>query len=202
MDLITRMTTPEPRCLNSDDSISWRAHREAETLADPAMVDEIAEYLQHETNKDHRKAGYFILGKLGQKVRSSDCASVLLSHVTRETYKYALSTLLDALSGVCKPRDLDLSPVFRLLEDDRWLVRHSAIKSLKRTNSREAEHQLLHLLEKTSDPSDIIYCQSTLNEIGTAKAIPFIEKNLRSRKRDVKISAQLAIEAIHAREEN
>src|SRR5437870_4393307 len=105
VNLITLMSTPESRCLNSEDSISWKAHREAETLADPSMVDELAQYLQNETNKARRKAGYFVLGKLGQKVRSSDCASVLLSHVSSEKHKYTLSALLDALSSVRKPRD-------------------------------------------------------------------------------------------------
>lgn len=201
VDLIERMTRHETRCLNSDDSISWKAHREAETLADPSMVDELAEYLQNETNKDRRKSGYFILGKLGLKVRSSDCASVLVSHVNSEKDKYTLSVLLDALSGVCKPRDLDLGPLFRRLEEDRWLVRHSAIQSLKHTDSLEAEDQLLHLLEKTSDPGDMTYCHATLKEIGSVKAIPILERHLRSRKVDVKMSAQLAIEAIRARQE-
>lgn len=46
-----------------------------------------------------------------------------------------------------------------------------------------------------------VYCQVTLSEIGTAnKAILFIAKNLKFRKGDVKHSAQLAIEAIEARD--
>jgi hypothetical protein len=199
LDLIARMTTTEPS-VSSDHSISWQAHREAEALEDPSMVDELAEFVQYEPNKKRRDAGYFILGKLGRKVRSSDCASILLSRVIRETDKYVLSGLLDSLSGVRKPRNIDLSPVFQLLRDNRWLVRQSAIQALANTDSLEAEIQILCLLEATSDPYDITYCQSTLNKIGTAKAIPYLEKNLGSRKRDVRMSAQLAIEAIRARE--
>ena len=59
---------------------------------------------------------------------------------------------------------------------------------------------ILHVLETTNDPYDLVYCQATLNQIGSAKAIPSIAKNLNSRKRDVKDSARLAIEAIEARE--
>ena len=51
----------------------------------------------------------------------------------------------------------------------------------------------------TTDPHDMLYCQATLNEIGTAKSLPYPQKNLGSRKRDVKLSAQLAIEAIKSR---
>jgi HEAT repeat protein len=200
-DLIARMATPEHRCTNSDDSISWKAYREAEMLDDPSLADELAEYLRHEPNRGLRTHAYFILGKLGQKVRGRDCASILLSHLSAESNKYVLSVLLDALGGVRKPADLDLVPVFRLLEDDRWLVRHSAIQALRHTNSPVVEGQLLHLLEATSDPYDMTYCHSTLNEIGSAKAIPLLEKNLKSRKVDVKMSAKFAIEAIKARSE-
>jgi HEAT repeat protein len=163
------------------------------------MIDELADYLQHEPNKERRRAAYFILGKLGQKFRSADCASVLISHVPNEADKYVLSDLLHALSGVRKPGNLDLTPVFDLLQDERWLVRHSAIQALKQTDSAEAEFQLLRHLDTTNNPYDITYCQSTLNEIGSEKAIPYLEKNLRSRIRDVKMSAQFAIEAIQAR---
>jgi cysteine sulfinate desulfinase/cysteine desulfurase-like protein len=60
---------------------------------------------------------------------------------------------------------------------------------------------ILHVLETTSDPYDLVYCQATLNEIGSAKAIPIIAKNLKSRKRDVKDSAKFAIDAIEARKQ-
>jgi HEAT repeat protein len=199
VELISRMTVSEKRCLNSDESICWRAYREAETLSDASMVDELADYVAHEKDKKRRRAAYFILGELGQKVRSLDCASILISRLQREENKYVLSSLLDAVRGVSKPRDLDLGPVFRLLDDDRWLVRHSAIQALSRTDSPEAEDELIELLNATSDPFDIVYCQATLNEIGTAKSIPNLQKNLGSRKRDVKDSARLAIEAIESR---
>lgn len=199
IDLIARMTRKEPRCLNSEDSVSWHAYREAEQLVDSSLVDELAEYVQRESSKERRGAAYFILGKLGQKIRGSDCAAILVSHVKSETNKYVLSNLLNALGGVCKPRELDLRPIFQLLQDERWSVRHSAITALRRTDSPEVEDHVLQLLEMTSDPFDMIYCHATLNEIGTAKSLPFIEKNLKSRKRDVKMSAQLAIEAINTR---
>jgi HEAT repeat protein len=110
-----------------------------------------------------------------------------------------LSSLLDALRGVAKPQNLDLKPVFHFLHDHRWSVRHSAIRALSRTESSEAEDRLIELLNETIDEYDMVYCHATLNEIGTPKAIPHLQKNLSSRKRDVKHSAQSAIEAIEMR---
>lgn len=199
VELISRMTTSEKPHLNSDDSTSWHAYREAETLSDSSMVEELAIYVLCEKDRNRRMAAYFVLGKLGQKVRSLDCASILLSRLQQEENKYALSSVLDALRGLSKPRNLDLGPVFHLLRDDRWLVRHSAIQALSRTDSPEAEDQLIELLSATSDPFDMAYCHATLNEIGSAKSIPHLQKNLSSRKRDVKDSARLAIEAIVSR---
>ena len=134
--LITRMTRKESRCLNYDDSVAWHAYREAETLSDSSAVDELADYITKEEDKERRKTAYFILGKLGQKVRSMDCASILLSRLSYEKEKYVLSSLLDALSQIAKPGSLDLSSVCRLLHDDRWMVRHSAIQALRQTNTR------------------------------------------------------------------
>ena len=57
---------------------------------------------------------------------------------------------------------------------------------------------MLEILATTSDPYDVIYCHATLNQIGTRKALPALTQNLKSRKRDVKVSAQAAIEAIEA----
>lgn len=79
-------------------------------------------------------------------------------------------------------------------------MRHSAIKSLKRCQNAYAEDKLLEILATTSDPYDAIYCHATLSQIGMHKALPALAQNLKSRKRDVKASAQAAIEAIEARE--
>ena len=197
VDLVARMATPEPRRINSGDSISWKAHREAETLDDASIVDELAEYLPHEPDKELRRQAYFILGKLGQKIRGRDCASRV-----RRPINMCSLVLLHALGGVHKPRDLDLTPLFRLLEDDRWPVRHSAIQALRHTDSPAVEDHVLHRLGATSNPKDMTYCHATLNQIGSAQAIPQLEKNLKSRKADVKMSAKFAIEAIKARAES
>jgi HEAT repeat protein len=193
------MTAKEPRCINSDDSVAWQAYREAEKLDDPSLVEELTVFLQDKRENECRRAAYFILGKLGRKVHAFECSSILLSYVNKETNKYMLSHLLDALGGIRKPKTLDLSPIFQLLKDERWLVRHAAIGALKLTDSLEAEERILELLQTTDDPHNVTYCHATLSEIGTAKALPFIEKNLKSRKRDVKASAQWAINAINAR---
>ena len=125
--------------------------------------------------------------------------SVALALIGSAKNKYELAALLDELATIPKSADSDLSPVFGLLSDNRWLVRHSAIGALKNTNSPEVEDRLLSLLQTTSDPYDLIYVHSVLNHVGTSKSIPALRQSLKSRKRDVKLSAQLAITAIENR---
>src|SRR5215467_1200145 len=63
--LIARMTVREGN-VNSDESVAWHAHREAEALSDASLINKLAERVQHESKPDSRKAAYFILGKLAR----------------------------------------------------------------------------------------------------------------------------------------
>lgn len=76
------------------------------------------------------------------------------------------------------------------------MVRYSAIRALNNSQDEIAENTLIDVLEKSEDANDLTYSNSTLNRIGTPKAIPHNDKHLKSRKRDMKLSAKLAIEAI------
>ncbi|QBP76624.1 HEAT repeat domain-containing protein [Herbaspirillum huttiense] len=198
-DLIERMTVREP-LVSSDESISWHAYREAEKLIDETLIEELRDFLKQKLTKEQRRAAYFIIGKIGKNCASAECALLLLNSVSAETDKYSLSSLLDLISDLPKPLHLDLSPLYFLLSDKRWLVRHSAIKSLMYCHHPEAEDKLISVLENTDSSYEIVYCQATLNNIGTSKALPALSKNLKSRKPDVKISAELAVEAILQRQ--
>lgn len=196
--LIERMSTAN-KSANSADSVSWHARREAEELVDLTFVTEIVEFLNSDPGKEQRQAAYFIVDKIGKNLQNPDCASKLLSFVPKEKDKYALASLLDGLADIPKPSDMDLMPIFQLLKDKRWLVRHSAIQALKNTNSPEVEKRLLEVLTTSTDHNDLIYCHATLNRVGTLNAISALQEGLKSRKRDVKQSAQAAIDAILSR---
>lgn len=199
VDLIQRMTARE-KVANSDNSISWQAHREAELLADKTLIDELDAYLDQKPEREQRSAAYFIIGKIGTNCLSEECASRLIGYSSRESDKHALARILELLADIPKPESVDVGPLFYLLKDKRWRVRYSAIQSLKHCQNAEAEDRLLEILATTSDPYDATYCHATLNQIGTRKTLPALAQNLKSRKRDVKASAQAAIEAIEVRE--
>jgi HEAT repeat protein len=197
-DLIRRMSTREVR-VDSAQSVSWQAHREAEQVADPTIRSALEAFLATGKSKDERKAVYFLLGALGANASDVRCAIVLSNYIPEEQDKYVLSTILEALAKITKPKDFPLDNVFHCLSDKRWLVRHAAIQALRTTDSADVEDRLLQHLSSFTEPFDMIYCHVTLGGVGSAKSLPALTQNLRSRKRDVRMSAEAAIRGIEGR---
>lgn len=197
-DLISRMTVRE-KVMNSEESISWHAYREAESLQELSVLQELDTFLRGGPPKAERSAAYFMVGALGENLKESRCASTLISNIPSETDKQALATLLGSIAKVPIGIGTDLGPVYDLLRDTRWLVRHSAIQALRTSTAPETEDRLLAVLVESTDPHDKVYCHSVLNRIGTLKSIPALQAGLGSSKRDVKLSAKAAIQEIMLR---
>lgn len=198
VDLLHRMAMVE-KGVSSDDSVSWHAHREAEKLTDVSVIAGLKAFMETAGSKDIRRAIYFVLGALGHNMKNEHCSEVLLRQVTAVQDKYELAALLDSIAKVPMLPGASLEPIFHLLADKRWLVRHSAIGALVNSYGDVVEDQLLAHLALTDDPFDKIYCHATLNKTGTTRSIPLLTEGLKSRKRDVKASARAAIDAIQAR---
>ena len=185
---------------NSSETISWKALREAEKLDNIDFVPQLIDFINQEKNKNNRDRAYFILGHLTKNTSSPSATQFLINRLTKESDKYVISSLLDRIADLNKPTGTDLIPIIDATKSDKWLIRHSAIHALKNSDDKIAEHTLIEILEKSEDPNDWINSNSSLNNMGTSTAIPYIEKHLTSRKRDVKMSAKLAIEEITKRE--
>ena len=197
-DLLDRMGDKTEH-MSSADSISWAAHREAEKLTDVSMVDELAAAVAAGLPTDKRGDCYFTIGKIGANLGDERCAAILLSLLHSETNKYNLDTLLHGIGQISKGPNFDLSPVFPLLADSRWMVRQAAIKALDNSANPETEMRVIDHLAATTDPYEQTYCHAVLSTIGTLRSLPVIEANLKSRKRDVKSSAQWASSQIRLR---
>lgn len=195
--LIDRMTAREDT-VSSKDSISWHAYRDAEALEDPSVIGELDACLAQKRTRDQRSAAYFIIGKVGEDCQDPICAARLIAFASKEKDKHALSHLLDGFAELSIPDDIDLNPIYALLGDKRWLVRHAAIRSLSGSHAPKSKGKVLKLLAAASDPNDMVNCHATLNRIGTQRALAPLAASPKSRKRDVKLSAEAAIEAIEA----
>jgi hypothetical protein len=120
---------------------------------------------------------------------------------TQSAHRQAERLLLHdwQVGEIPKGPTLDPSAVFPLLEDKRWLVRHAAIRALDHSASPDVEARLVEHLSATTDAYDQTYCHAVLNHVGTRRALPAIEANLKSRKRDAIVSAELAVRATRDR---
>ncbi|MDO6440182.1 hypothetical protein Q4534_22330 [Cyclobacterium sp. 1_MG-2023] len=206
IDLIERMNDTSDHKMESGykstETVSWKALREAEKIDNGEFVQQLIDFIDKEKNKKNRDRAYFILGHLAKNTNDYSATQFLIHRVDKETDKYILASLLDRIAYLDKQRGTDLNPIFKATKNNKWLVRYSAIQALKNTNDENAEKSLIDILDQSKDPSDLTYSNSTLNRIGTTKAVPHIEKHLSSRKRDVKTSAKLAIEEIRKRNGN
>jgi len=186
---------------DSSKTISWKALREAENIENPAYIPQLITFIDNEKDKKKRDRSYFLLGHIAKNTSDLKALDYLIYRIQKETDKYIIASLLDRIAAIKKPIGTDLQPLIQATKSDKWLIRHSAIRSLKNALDSAAETALIEILNDSDDPYDLVYTNATINTIGTLRAIPFLEKHLKSRKRDVKDSAKYAIEEIKKRHE-
>ena len=184
---------------DSSKTVSWKALREAETITNPDFIPQLIAFIENEKDKDKRDKAYFILGHIAKNIDDKTTGQFLINRIEKETDKYVISSMLGILAKVIKPKGTDLTPLIAATKDERWLVSQKAIQAFAKSEDEIAEATLINFLDTSEDPHELIYSNATLNKIGTPKAIPHLEKHLKSRKRDVKLSAQFAIDEIKKR---
>lgn len=184
---------------DSSTTISWKAHREAEKLADSAFIPQLRTFIENEKDKKHRDSAYFILGYVAKNVGDQTTAQFLIDRIEKEKDKYVLSAMLDRLANLVKPAGTDLTALLAATKDKRWQVGYAAIRALTNTNDAAAETTLLQILDTSANKFELIYANGALHNIGTPRALVFLEKHLKSRTRDVKHSANYAMEEIKKR---
>lgn len=211
--LIARINTVDEHFTCSSETISWKALREAETLDDPGLFPLLREIITSNEGKkkekrEVRRAAYFIYGRLMEKAFSPQDAVFFLRRLEVETDKYVLSSMLDRVKdwgrkGRLLPPEVDVSPVLNLTVDDRRPVRHSAIYALAACPGEESRRTCAFYLGQEDEKAyqyEIYYAIIALQTIGMPEDIPLLERFLKSRRPDLKITAQYAIQRIRERQ--
>ena len=192
---------------NAKDSteISWKAYRSAEKLNDPSLLPVLCLLIQDNDNnkqKELRKNIYFLMGSLLRKNMNVEYCQYLINRLVIETDKYVLSSMLDQISKLQIPNEINMNHVIECSRSDQWLVRHNAINALHASDSescREAARYWAKQLDEKKYKYEIIYANACLNKIGVMEDIEILNLHTNSRIRDVKDSALFAIEAIKSR---
>lgn len=137
------------------------------------------------------------LGRLGERLGSSEAVSFLIERLPAENDKDILMNLLQKITPIPKDGSVDMEAVIRLADDKRWEVGPTAITALNKPADRAVEDKLIGIYGSDRDNDDIVRATSCLNTIGTPRAIPVLETHLKSR---VRRSAGCALDSIRKRQ--
>lgn len=203
ISLIDRMTVEEGN-VNSKDSVSWNAYREAEKLTNPDIYPLIKDIILNiPTSRGNKlNAVYFIMGKLLKNTPSAEYLNFYIHRLSVESDKYLIHSMLDLLACVQIPSDTDIRNIIDCTTNDKWLIRYSAINALGACNTNESRETLASFVCQTDEKkyrNEIIYANASLGRIGTVEDIPLLEQHIASRIRDIKSSAEFAIKQIQER---
>lgn len=200
-ELIAKLETRQA-AKNSDESISRQAHRDAERISDSSVfpiLQHIIEDNPQPKNKSIRKGGYYILGSILRNVFNKNACLFLIQQLNLETDKYIIADILDRLAGVTLPEEIDITPIVRCSQSDKWQIRHNAIITLGSSATQTSKDALAFYLNQEDEVKykyEIIYSIASMAKIGTTSDIPLLEHHIHSRIRDISGSAELAIEQI------
>ena len=202
-DLIARMTIKE-QLTSSEESVSWNAYREAERISDETVYPILKKIIEeNHKNKAVREAAYVIIGYSLRNIFNKEACIFLIQRLDEETDKYVGACILDKLARIHIPEDIDMSLVIKCSQNDKWLIRHSALNALGSSSTHANREALLFFINQEDEKKyeyEIIYANASLGSIGSKEDIPFLEKHVKSRKRDIRDSARFAIDRIKERE--
>jgi len=202
--LIEKMNDTTPHS-NRANKKSWKAHRKAEKISDPAVfaiIKEIIEENDHKKNvqkRNVRKAAYFIGGKLLKRSFDYNFCNFFIQRLCVESNKYVLSSILDRLEEFDIVGDCNIEPVLDCAKSEAWLIRYSAISALGSFNtieSRECLRAFVRLEDEKKNEYEIIYAQAALGRNGEKEDIELLQLHANSRKHDIKDSACFAQERL------
>ena len=212
LDLIARINTGDEHIADSRESTSWKALRETEELTDPGLFPPLQGIItanegRKKEQREIRSAAYFIYGRLMEKAYLPEAVPFYIQRLTVESDKYVLSSLLDRVSdwgrkNLLLPAELDLSPVLALTVEERRSVRHDAVRALSACPGEASRKACAYYLEQKDEKAyqyEIYYANIAFQTIGEPPDIPLLERFLKSRRPDLKLTAQYAIQYIRER---
>jgi HEAT repeat protein len=202
-DLIARMTIKE-QLTSSEEGVSWNAYREAERISDETVYPILKKIIEeNHKNKAVREAAYVIIGYSLRNIFNKEACIFFIQRLDEETDKYVVACILDKLARIHIPEDIDMSLVIKCSQNDKWQIRHSALDALGSSATKANRNALLFFINQEDENKykyEIIYANASLGKIGLKEDIPFLEKHIKSRKRDIRASALFAIDRIKERE--
>ena len=213
LDLIERMMTFEKGII-SNQTTSWKAHREAEKLTDRNLLPILYEIVDENEGKDNdkpflRSCCYFIMRQITtSSFEHQDCEYIFKQLKNEFKDNLVLYSLFEVIchwrndANIYVPSDIDITPLTDIVMKKRGYIKHCAIQVLgccPRKESREILRNILMEEDEKKHKEEISWANVSLQDIGEPEDIPYLERFLKSRIPDNKNTAKFAIKLIKER---
>lgn len=157
------------------------------------------EILEKGESADENRDISFFIGFTDKYCNPLETTFLLIKRLPKEKEDWILKEILYRLTNLYKPKEFDLSPIYKLVKDKRWYVRSSAYKAL--TGSEvDIEPFLIKKIQRPPAKIDVCYIIQALMFVGNKNTIPFIEPHLENKRDDIREAAKHAIAVIMLRE--
>lgn len=179
-DLIKRLTDSEDleNAVVGSETVSWKAHREAEEIDDPLYIPILKTILRESDSLDEMNAAYFIFNSITKNLNDTKSADFIIDHLIEtmkegkfdnETLYYLMSSIYD--NGMCFNGKID--QFIDLVDDEDDMIRNTSIRLLGRTlrYKEKAESALIDVLKNSYDDYGIRYAADSLYSVGSSNSI-------------------------------
>ena len=126
----------------------------------------------------------------------------MIQRIALEDDKVIISNILNRITYLNFPQDIDITPIVECAKSEKWLIRHSALRALGASATKQSKDALKFYLEQDDEKQyryELVYANVSLGRIGTVSDIPLLEQHLHSRSPDIRNSAEYAIIQILSR---
>lgn len=204
--LLDELSLPD-NVIDRLDAPKWCFWKRADQIREHEALFLIREYIEQwakRVDEKVRENTYSIFAKLLLRTFEPEPCQFLIDRLKVETNKYVLHTILNGISCLQLPEDIDISAIVECSKNDDWIVRHTAIMALSRSKaavSRDAVRYWVNQTDERQYKYEIMYANAALGYIGEPSDITLLSQHIHSRIPDVKNSAIYAIDTIKHRYE-
>ena len=210
-DLLHRMGDPEvgeeALWTSSEDSRSWRAHREARSRGLRqevclAAAGRLASAHPGRRWRDYRRAAYVLMGHLLPRRASEAHVSLYLGRLAEETDRGVIMRLLDGMEDVPAPAGEDPSAVVRMAREGRGSLAMCATAALGSFDCDEARAELRRRASEPVGNRNVYVVERAvegLGKVGLAGDLALVEGVAKTRRRDLRGVARRAADFIRNR---
>ena len=214
LDLIARMRIYEDGYI-SNQTTGWKAMQEANKLSDRNLLPILYEIVEDNEGKDQQKQFircycYHIIGEITKKTFEYRDAVYIFKRLKDEYKNHdALGSVIDIIyfgwqrdANIFVPKEIDITPLLEIATTKRGGLKCRAIEALGNCPVKESREFLRGILTQEDEKKykeEIRSANIALQRNGEPEDIPYLERFLKSRFPNSKITAQYAIKFIKER---